>query len=97
MKPVSSDFADLNIVEALPHSRYAPEGAEDLFRRLRGATIERIGGTDDDASIEGGGLVIDYVTAGGLGGRVVFGFNENGMWVEYDDGAASDTHYEDQP
>jgi hypothetical protein len=78
------DFAALDLVEALPHSRFAPDGGEELLRRLRSARIVRIGGANDDANIEGGGLIIDYVTAGGRDGRVVFAFNESGMWVEYD-------------
>jgi hypothetical protein len=36
-------------------------------------------------SIEGGGLAIDFVAAGSTEARrVVFGFNGNGMWVEFD-------------
>jgi hypothetical protein len=49
-----------------------------------GATILRIGGTDDDVKIEGGGLLIDYKTVGDRITRLILGFNENGMWVEYD-------------
>jgi hypothetical protein len=50
---MSLDYAHLNVVAALPVSRFAPEGAEDVGRRLRGTTILRIGGTGDDVKIEG--------------------------------------------
>jgi hypothetical protein len=77
------DFANLTVIEALPISRFRPEGAEDVFRGLAGATIVKIGGVAEDG-IEGGGLIIDYRPADSLEiCRVVFGFNENGMWVEW--------------
>jgi hypothetical protein len=78
------DYAGLKIVEALPLSRFAPEGGEGLFRRLRGATIVRIGSTSE-AGIEGGGLIIDYKAAGDdAEHRFVLAFNESGMWVVFD-------------
>jgi hypothetical protein len=78
------DYAGLDVVEALPTSLHAPAGGEDLFRRLRGAIIERIGSTGE-AGIEGGGLVIDYRVVGDdIAHRVVFAFNELGMWVVHD-------------
>ncbi len=78
------DYTGLTIIEALPLSRVVPSGAEDLFRRLRGATIVQIGSTDEDG-IEGGGLIIDYrLSAAENVHRVVFAFNESGMWVEFD-------------
>jgi hypothetical protein len=77
-------YEKLAIVPALPAGRHYPEGGEDVFRGLLGATIVRVGSTDEDG-IEGGGLIIDYRTLGSREvRRVVFGFNENGMWVEYD-------------
>jgi hypothetical protein len=62
-------------------SRFAPEGAEDVCRRLRGTTILRIGGTDDDVKIEDGGPLIDYKTVGDRIVRLILGFNENGIWM----------------
>jgi hypothetical protein len=70
------------VVEALPLSRWLPKGEEELFARLRGATIVKLGGTDQ-CGIEGGGLILDYLIADEVR-RIVFGFNENGMWVEYE-------------
>jgi hypothetical protein len=81
------DFEKLNVIEGLPLSRSAPQGAEALFRRLRGATIVQIGSTDEDG-IEGGGLIIDYIAPGErIGRRVVFAFNESGMWIVFESGS----------
>ena len=78
------DYQELKIMEALPHALYQPEGGEVLLRRLRGATILRIGSTDQEG-IEGGGLLIDYVPANGQQmRRVVFGFNDLGMWTVWE-------------
>lgn len=74
------DYAKLRIMEALPHSRFRPQGGEALLSRMRGATIVQIGGTEDDEWIEGGGLLIDYVQAGDSRVyRAVFAFNELGL------------------
>lgn len=49
---------------------------------LTGATIVRFGTIPGD-DVEGGGLVIDYMPIGsGEAKRIVFGFNDEGMWVE---------------
>jgi hypothetical protein len=78
------DYAGLKIVEALPVSRFAPGGEEALFCRLKGATIVQIGSTEE-SGIEGGGLIIDYTIAGNTTvRRIVFAFNESGMWVVHD-------------
>ena len=75
------DYAALEIMEALPHALYQPESGEILLRRMRGATIVRIGSTDEEG-IEGGGLLIDYVPANGHQvRRAVFAFNELGLWT----------------
>lgn len=76
------DIASLTVVRALPLARFYPEGAPEIFERLAGACILEIGGAAE-GGIEGGGLIIDYVPAGSdAPRRVVFAFNENGMWVE---------------
>jgi hypothetical protein len=78
------DYRSLKIVEAFPLARFAPEGGEVLFRRMRGATIVQIGSTDEDG-IEGGGLLIDYVPANGTTPyRIVFAFNELGLWTVWE-------------
>jgi hypothetical protein len=88
------NYAQLRIVEACPNGWHAPEGCEDVFRRLAGATILRIGSPDsepDDGVIEGGGLVIDYrLPSDPKNYRVVFAFNECGMWLILDSYAAHD-------
>jgi hypothetical protein len=79
----------MTIVCALPASRHYPEGGEALFARMTGATIVRIGAPEEDG-IEGGGLVIDYIPSGETSVyRVVFAFNDSGMWVVLDTSAAS--------
>lgn len=78
------DYVGLKIVEAFPHALYAPEGGEVLLRGMRGATIVRIGSTDEEG-IEGGGLLIDYVPANGTRARrAVFAFNELGLWTVWE-------------
>lgn len=74
------EYRTLKIREALPLSRFRPEGGEALLRGMAGATIVRIGSTDEDG-IEGGGFLIDYVRAGEKQTRrAVFAFNESGLW-----------------
>jgi hypothetical protein len=76
-------FAALDIIEALPMGSYAPQGGEATLRAMAGARIVRIGSTDE-GDLEGGGLIIDYLPAGGDGvRRVIFSFNERGLWVEW--------------
>lgn len=76
------DYAKLEITEALPSLFHGPDGAEDVFRRLRGAEIMRLGSTAAEG-IEGGGLVLDYKLSEQTY-RLVFAFSELGMWVVYD-------------
>jgi hypothetical protein len=76
-------FAALDIVEALPMGSYAPQGGEAILRAMAGARIVRIGSTDE-GNLEGGGLIIDYVPADSeVTRRVIFSFNELGLWVEW--------------
>jgi hypothetical protein len=76
------DFARLEILPFLPSffSHYDDKFPEDLI----GATILRIGTLSEEARLEGGGLVIDYQKAGDdKTSRVVFAFNELGMWAAW--------------
>ena len=78
------DYRELDVIAALPLSRFYPEGGEGLFRAMVGCRIIRIGSTDEDG-IEGGGLIIDYVPPNSDRTlRAVFGFTELGMWIEWD-------------
>ena len=71
-------------MESLPDALYAVEGEDGVFCRLRGATIIKIG-TTNDVDLEGGGLLIDYIPRGDTAiRRVVFAFNERGLWQEAD-------------
>jgi hypothetical protein len=73
---------DWTVVGALPEARSLPSGGEEICKRLVGATIIRIGGVAEPG-IEGGGLIIDYRLPGSTQtSRVLFAFNELGMWVE---------------
>jgi len=83
----------LHVIEALPASSGAHRGEEQVFQRLRGSRISRIG-APSIGGIEGGGLVIDYVR-NGTHGRVVFGFNENGMWIEFDSLTATQDEFQE--
>ncbi|MSP76029.1 MAG: hypothetical protein EXR12_07830 [Rhodospirillaceae bacterium] len=79
------DFKNLEVVAALPSAFHFPEGAEELFKRLAGAEIIRIG-APPTKGIEGGGLIIDYRQKGASEyRRAVFAFTEIGMWLEFDD------------
>lgn len=71
-------------MRALPRASFYPEGDGETFERLTGARILAIGGAAE-GDIEGGGLVLDYQPAASdEARRVVFGFNESGMWVEFE-------------
>jgi len=82
---VDSDrYRKARIIEALPGPD-GPGGENELFERLAGATICHIG-MPENLPLEGGGLAIDYVPSGERGEvrcRVIFAFNENGMWLVY--------------
>jgi len=82
-------FSNLCVVEALPLSRFSPEGGENLLRGMAGGTIIKIGSTTEEG-IEGGGLIIDYRRAGSsVVERAVFAFNDSGLWVEWAGSVAS--------
>jgi hypothetical protein len=70
---------DGELIEKLP-SLFGDHG--DIPKDLIGATILRMG-TLPGLNVEGGGLVIDYRPRNSQEtNRVVFGFNELGMWVQ---------------
>lgn len=51
---------------------------------MRGAMLVRIG-TTNDVMLEGGGLLIDHIPRNEtITRRVVFAFNERGLWLEKD-------------
>jgi hypothetical protein len=84
---------DLSRADVLPNlpNYFHPEDGGPLPAGLVGARIVRFGtlpGATREAREdrpEGGGLVIDYVPEGKKKvRRVVFGFNENGMWVVFE-------------
>ena len=52
--------------------------------KIIGSTIMAMGTLPGNTGIEGGGLVIDYTPEGeSIPSRVVFGFNELSLWVEF--------------
>jgi hypothetical protein len=75
------DYRSAKIIEAFPRALCRREGErDDLLRHMAGATIIRIGSIED-TDLEGGGLVIDYKPRGISDTlRVVFAFNELGLW-----------------
>lgn len=86
------DYSALAVVQNLPDYMHPPSEDESVFRRLSGARIIKFGTPAEstcEARIEGGGLVVDY-ELDGEEQRIVFAFNELGMWVEYDSVSSSD-------
>jgi hypothetical protein len=80
-KKCEVDYGAMTVVEALPSGYHYPQGGETILRGLSGAKIVRIGSPEEDG-IEGGGFVIDYCPrASHEERRIVFAFNENGMWI----------------
>lgn len=80
------DFSKLQIARELPPAGDYTDRASDLFEAMVGARIVDIGAPfGGDRRIEGGGLVVEFIPAGDTAKRrVVFGFNEGGMWIEFD-------------
>ena len=76
------DLTRVRVMPSLPHWRDL--NPEEMFPEdLVGSIIVCIG-TAEDEGIEGGGLIIDYRPSGkSENRRLVLGFNEIGMWVEY--------------
>ena len=81
-------MTDIDLSKAKIHSRLAdrlhPEHGDPVPADLIGAKIVAIGCIAPPDAVEGGGLAIDYCQPGSeKPQRVVFAFNELGMWVAY--------------
>jgi hypothetical protein len=75
-------LSEAPVVPRLPDCRDSEYG-DDLPVKLTGAEILSFGTTD--MHLEGGGLIIDYQPKGeSIPMRIVFSFNELGMWISYD-------------
>jgi hypothetical protein len=74
-------YRSAKIIQSFPRALGRLGGEQDdLLPHMAGATIIRIGSIED-VDLEGGGLVIDYRPQGVSGTlRVVFAFNELGLW-----------------
>jgi hypothetical protein len=73
---------------------HADDGAESQTWARRFAPKFTLRSLQIDApsedGIEGGGLIIDYSRPESrVTERLVFGFNESGMWVEFDSGSSN--------
>jgi hypothetical protein len=81
------NYAGASVSLFLPSPLWRLARGDEIPPEIMGATIRRFGGVGvgaADTDTEGGGLVIDFVPAGRTDiCRIVFGFNELGMWVEY--------------
>jgi hypothetical protein len=76
------DYRSIAIVEAFPDALNVLTGEDEEFCRMRRAKVVRIG-TTNDVTLEGGGLLIDYVPrCETIVRRAVFSFNERGLWME---------------
>jgi hypothetical protein len=74
-------FRRPEIIPDLPWRYGSPGGP--MPKRLAGATIVAIG-TSGRQDVDGGGLFLDYIPRGESSvRRIVFAFNEAGMWIEY--------------
>jgi hypothetical protein len=78
---MKEQYSVLHIVRELP-AVYTSHKGEPMPGDLIGATIVDIGTAPEEYNIEGGGLVVDYRKAQGTDvKRIVFAFNELGMWI----------------
>jgi len=79
------EYETMPIVGELPPAGHYTDRATQLFARLAGARIVACGTPADSTAVEGGGFVIDFIEPeSNQIRRVVFGFTELGMWVEFD-------------
>jgi len=86
MTPI--DLSSAKIIDRLPDSFDSGRG-DEVPSDLAGATILCVGTVDAD--LEGGGLAIEYRPPGSdERRRVVFAFNELGMWVAFSGAAQSE-------
>ena len=75
------DLAKVGVVPELP-DHFGPGRGDAIPADIVGAEILQLGAVSERRAVEGGGLVIDYRPAGAtVERRVVFAFNELGMWV----------------
>jgi hypothetical protein len=82
---VASDYERLEF-------EYQPGIDDSVFASLKDAVIVQIG-MARHPHIEGG-LMIDFIPQGQTEKRrIIFGFNELGMWLEYFDGLVKDQIY----
>jgi hypothetical protein len=77
---------NLPVFPALPDALHDTSRFEEsVFLKLRGARIVRIG-TTMPGVFEGGGLILDYqLPDSSIEYRMIFAFNDQGLWVEYDE------------
>jgi len=84
-------YSAMAVAPTIPASLPAARQLDEAFSRLVGTNIVSIGTPYSD-EIEGGGLIIDYIRPANDPAfpadpnvhRVVFGFNELGLWIEWD-------------
>jgi hypothetical protein len=80
MSRAQKTLGEAKIVGRLPTTG----GCDSVPSGLIGAVIASIGTLKDQSAVEGGGLVIDFIPAGKSEvERVVFAFNEMGMWITW--------------
>lgn len=79
--PSKFDFSKIKPIPKLPNF-FARELGGEIPADLIGAVILGIGTVPDPLDVDGGGLVVDYRPAKSKATkRIVFAFNERGMWV----------------
>lgn len=77
------DLGSIPIINRLP-SLFNQQIKTEFPNILIGSRIVAIGTPVDEWAVEGGGLIMDFVPDGETDiHRIVFGFSELGMWIEY--------------
>ena len=78
------NYSMLELVNRMP-STIGPDDTDRPFPKdIIGARVVRVATPEDSSLIEGGGLVIDYVPAYETRVvRLVLGFTELGMWIQF--------------
>src|SRR3954466_13637652 len=79
----STDRSEVTVIPRLPNWRDSEWKGAKYPPDIIGATIVSFGAAPQEADIEGGGLIIDYMPKGATEAkRLALGFNELEMWVE---------------
>ena len=72
--------------EIIPYMPSVFRRGEAIPEKILGAEIRKFGTVPKELDVEGGGLSIEYIPTGEKElRRIIFAFNELGLWVESDE------------